>query len=90
MKPSEQLVSCAVRVYSAALWLYPRRLRARYADDMRCTFEARCASSRSAIAIVVLTIRELVDLMFSAASVSAVSRSAGLSGPRSAALKGPP
>ena len=33
MKRSPQLVSCAVRLYNAAMLLYPRRLRARYADD---------------------------------------------------------
>jgi hypothetical protein len=33
MKRSPQLVSSAVRLYNAAMLLYPRRLRARYADD---------------------------------------------------------
>jgi len=64
------LVSCAVRVYSAALLLYSRQLRDRYGDDMRRTFEDRCsgAASHGALAILALLSRELVDVVVTAAA----------------------
>ena len=55
---------CAIRVYSAALIVCPRRLRERYGDDMRLTFEARCrdAAALATLAIAALLARELADL----------------------------
>ena len=76
------LASCARRVYGAALRLYPLRLRERYGDDMRRTFDDRCdsAASRGAPAIVVLLSRELCDI----AAASIGHRRSAISHQRSA------
>ncbi len=64
-------VAAAVRVFDAALVCYPRALRARYGDEMRDTFAARCdeAARRGTRAVAALLVRELSDLAY--ASVSA-------------------
>jgi predicted permease len=54
----------ASRIYAAALMMFPRRLRARYGDEMRATFAARAAdaASRGGASLVDLFARELGDL----------------------------
>jgi putative ABC transport system permease protein len=73
------VVAGAVRVYAAALGVYPRRLRSRYGDEMRRTFAARCrdAAPRGASAILTLLACELADLV--AASVAARRQPSALS-----------
>ena len=41
-------MNAASRIYSAALAMLPRRLRARYGDEMRATFAARAADADDA------------------------------------------
>jgi putative ABC transport system permease protein len=67
-------VAGAVCVYAAALVCYPRPLRARYGDEMRETFAARCrdAALHGDAAVLLLLARELADL--AAASVAARRR----------------
>src|SRR3954468_6470785 len=64
MKPLSRTIAAAARVFDAALLCYPRRLRARYGDEMRATFADRCrdAASRGSTAVGVLLVRELADL----------------------------
>ena len=66
-----RVTAAAARLYAAALLCYPSRLRARYGDEMRATFDARCreVSARGAVAVAVLLAQELADL--AAASVAA-------------------
>jgi len=68
-------VARAARIYAFALLCYPRRLRARYGEEMRATFTARCrdAAQNGAFAIAILLARELADL--AAASLAARRRS---------------
>ncbi len=62
----------ASHIYSAALVMFPRHLRARYGHEMRATFAARAADAAACgrAALFVLFARELGDL----AIASAVSR----------------
>ena len=71
MKPRPRLIAVLVRIYAAALVVYPRRLRRRYGEEMCWIFEARCRDSavRGAPAVLALLIRELADL--AGASISA-------------------
>ena len=73
------LAASAVRVYGAALLLYSRRLRDRYGDDMRATFEDRCrdAAPRGALAIFALLFRELSDVVVSAGASYGIGADGG-------------
>jgi putative ABC transport system permease protein len=65
---TRRVVTAAGRIYGAALSCYPCRLRNRYGDEMRATFDARCrdAGDRGTAAVVVHLLRELGDLAFTA------------------------
>src|SRR3954452_2598102 len=71
MKPLSRTMAAAARVFDAALLCYPRRLRARYGDEMRATFADRCrdAAAGGSAAVGVFLVRELADL--AAASIAA-------------------
>jgi predicted permease len=65
MSVHPRLVAIAVRIFTAAIVLYPQHLRRRYRSDIRRTFEASCrdAGARGAAAVVALLARELVDVI---------------------------
>jgi hypothetical protein len=71
MNGRTRVVAAATRIYAAALICYPRRLRARYDNEMRETFLARCrdAAPRGTSAVLTLLARELADL--ASASIAA-------------------
>ena len=62
MNPPRWLVSWAIRIYGAAIVVCACPLRARYGEAMRRTLADRCAASPSALAVLALLSRELVDL----------------------------
>ena len=74
MNSRTRVVAAAARIYAAALVCYPRRLRARYGDEMRETFAARCLDTlpHGSATILMLLARELADLV--SASIAARRR----------------
>ena len=69
-------LAAVVRIYGAALVVYPRAVRARYGDDMRRTFAAQCldAAPIGPAAVAGVLARELTDL--AVASIAARRRGA--------------